>query len=479
MLPPAFESIALDLRRAFRELVAADIDRKILPELLTAEELVGELVRTAGRGMLQDLVDVRTEQALAQRESCACGRPMEVLRRSPWLRKTMFGPVSVRDPYVYCRFCQVSGRPLHPWLGTDREPWSLLAEEAAVDLATDESCEKAVAKLARHHRGVEMGRTTALRLLHTHGARARAFIDRTLAVAQDGAMDDELLPPEDAATELEVEFDGGMIPVATLEAIPLQEGKAPELTKVRKLAKRKKICRFEEVKAGLVQKPGETDRLYALRPTAGLAASFDDLFGLACMKGWTKNTSVRGIADGAKHIRPRMAAAFHACSFKFILDRPHCKEHLTSAGTALAPPIPVQEWARAALAKMEAGHAAEVVADLQAAYDPNGAGKGSPNDTLRKEAAYFLHNADAVAYADYRERGWSSASSEIESAHGHLVQPRLKIGGAWWHPDHVDDVLALRMLRANGWWEDYWAGERWAWRNNAAKSKHKRHSRAA
>jgi len=39
-----------------------------------------------------------------------------------------------------------------------------------VDLATDESCATAVAKLQRHHPGVEMGRTTALRLLHQHGA---------------------------------------------------------------------------------------------------------------------------------------------------------------------------------------------------------------------------------------------------------------------------------------------------------------------
>ena len=39
-----------------------------------------------------------------------------------------------------------------------------------------------------------------------------------------------------------------------------------------------------------------------------------------------------------------------------------------------------------------------------------------------------------------------------------------KISGAWWHPDHVDDILALRMLEANGCWDEYWKTRRRAWR---------------
>src|SRR5690606_5319361 len=48
----------------------------------------------------------------------------------------------------------------------------------------------------------------------------------------------------------------------------------------------------------------------------------------------------------------------------------------------------------------------------------------------RREANYFERNADAVAYAAYREQGWSTASSEVESAHRHVVQRRLKVPGA-------------------------------------------------
>jgi hypothetical protein len=32
----------------------------------------------------------------------------------------------------------------------------------------------------------------------------------------------------------------------------------------------------------------------------------------------------------------------------------------------------------------------------------------------------------------------------------------MKIAGASWHADTIDPMLALRILRANEWWEDYW-----------------------
>ena len=414
------------------------------------------------------------------RAPCKCGHLKEVNRHPTWPRKTLLGTVDVRDTYTYCRVCQESEKPVRAWIGTDRETWSLPAQEAAVDLATDEACAKAVSKLQRHHPGVEMGRTTALRLLHEHGAKAREFIDERLIGARRLAEEPTARQGGEAA-ELEVQYDGGMIPVATLEPIEPEKGKAPELTPVRGLPKRRKVCRYEEVKAGLVQKPGEVDRLYTLRPTGQLDETFDDLLGLAVLKGWTEKAEVRGLADGAIYIRPRMAETFHSSSFRFILDRPHCKEHLSAAGTELSPitGIPAEEWATAALSKLEAGRSDEVVAELRRAWEASGDDPRSRNDALRLATGYFERNGDAVAYAEYRARGWSTASSEIESCHGSIVQPRLKIGGAWWRPDSVDDVLALRMLKANGWWADYWTDQRQQWRHRAASFAEARPSLAA
>jgi hypothetical protein len=256
-----------------------------------------------------------------------------------------------------------------------------------VDLATDESCAKAVSKLQRHHPGVEMGRTTALRLLHEHGGKARKFIDERLVGACRLAEEPTARQGEQAA-ELEVQYDGGMIPVATLEPIKPEQGKAPELTPVCGLPKRRKVCRYEEVKAGLVQNPGEVDRLYTLRPTGQLDETFDDLFGLAVLKGWTEKAEVRGLADGAITIRPRRAETFHSSSFRFILDRPHCKEHLSAAGAELSPitGIPAEAWATAALSTLEAGRSDEVVAELRRAWEASGA-RVAPRQRRRRPRA--------------------------------------------------------------------------------------------
>jgi hypothetical protein len=60
--------------------------------------------------------------------------------------------------------------------------------------------------------GVVVGRTTALRLLHCHGARARASIKEKVeaAVATAGREGRRV-----GIAALEVEYDGGMVPVAT------------------------------------------------------------------------------------------------------------------------------------------------------------------------------------------------------------------------------------------------------------------------
>jgi hypothetical protein len=479
MLPTELESIAADVALRIRAVLVADHAATLVPDLLAAVDIMSVLARTLGLTACQTFADVRVEQALANRAPCpTCGRCMEVLKRPSWPHETPWGTMLVHDPYTYCRTCREKDRPARALLGTDRENWSLAVQEAVVDLASDESCGKAVAKLARHHPGVEIERTAALRELHAHGEEARTFINEKLAAARrDGEAG---LVPSQSAPELEAEFDAGMIPVATYEPAEVEPGKPPKLTPKRKIRTKKKKWRWEEAKVGLVQVPGQQDRLYAVHPTGGLDESFADLFGLAVLKGWTPKTAVRGLADGALHIRPRMERAFARGTFKFILDRPHAKGHLSDAGALLEPStgVPAAKWAAAALGKLEHGDAAEVVLELRSAWWSSGDTDETRIDKLRVEAGYFERNQDAVAYAEYRDLGWGTASSEVESGHRHIVQVRLKISGAWWHPDRVDHILALRMLKANGWWSEYWAWQRQRWRERAQRFRSPRASAA-
>jgi hypothetical protein len=47
-------------------------------------------------------------------------------------------------------------------------------------------------------------------------------------------------------------------------------------------------------------------------------------------------------------------------------------------------------------------------------------------------------------------------SGEIESAHRYVFQNRLKIAGGWWKAENLKKMIALRVVRANGRWEEYW-----------------------
>jgi len=457
MLPPSLEHIIKEIVGLIRDAFVEHPEE--FPDLFTAEKVLQDLLLTVGHKAIKAFIEVQQEAAKRTRPMCSCDRPLPPHQTTIWERMTPFGKVAVRDEYAYCRKCGDSARPLHAFLGTGKESCSLLVEEAAVDLATDESCGKAVEKLAKHYPGVEMHRTAALRLLHKHGSMAKDFIEEKMAQAQEEAGKEGR--QRDGAMEIEVELDGGMVPVATLK--PVAEGEV-ERTPVRGLPKRRKDCRWEEVRLGVVQVPGEVSRLYTARK-GELDELLDDIFALAHMKGLTDETQVRGIADGAIYIRPRMEAAFPENPFCFILDRPHCKEHLHSAGQALEPltGVPADQWAEEALVKLEEGRAAETIAELRVAFDKTG------NDTLRLEANYFERNADAVLYKEYREKSWSTASSEVESGHRHVVQVRLKLPGAWWHPDNVSNILALRILKANGWWDEYWQHRAKQWRARATE----------
>ncbi len=71
-------------------------------------------------------------------------------------------------------------------------------------------------------------------------------------------------------------------------------------------------------------------------------------------------------------------------------------------------------------------------------------------------AKYLQRFADACHYELYKIQGLPIGSGEVESAHRYIPQKRLKIPGATWHPDTINPMLALRVIRANEWWSDFW-----------------------
>jgi len=65
-------------------------------------------------------------------------------------------------------------------------------------------------------------------------------------------------------------------------------------------------------------------------------------------------------------------------------------------------------------------------------------------------------------YKEAEEKGLPVGSGEIESAHRCIVRNHLKIPGAWRKENNAQNMLSLRVPRADGDWESYrkksWSG---------------------
>ncbi len=71
-------------------------------------------------------------------------------------------------------------------------------------------------------------------------------------------------------------------------------------------------------------------------------------------------------------------------------------------------------------------------------------------------ANYLIRFQKCVHYRKFQRLGLPIGSGEVESAHKYIPQKRLKIAGATWHPDTINPLLALRIIRANNWWSEFW-----------------------
>ena len=78
------------------------------------------------------------------------------------------------------------------------------------------------------------------------------------------------------------------------------------------------------------------------------------------------------------------------------------------------------------------------------------------NAPVRNCTNYITNRPDQFNYKGALENDLPIGSGEVVSSHRYVIQERLKIPGAWWKQDNANNMLALRTLRANDVWDNYW-----------------------
>jgi len=344
--------------------------------------------------------------------------------------------MELSSPYLWRK--GEASKPMVDDLGITHHGRTETVNRALTDFGIEDSFGQASRRF-REHYGFRLSESTADRVTKASGLQAEVYLEQKLLEGKDrqGQTAESDGPSEPTLVEL----DGCEIRTGIF--VPAENG--PEDEKPEKT----KVIRWRDVRVGLARPMSSKSKLYVAQMEK-YPEVVAQLVCVASMLGMGEETDVVGVADGGKGLREELENQFP--NMQFILDKSHLKKHLYETSEALGfKEKPQQQWVHSRLDEISEGNVQEVLRDLEARNATE------PNDRLRQFIGYLTRFEDAVDYDHFKELGYPIGSGEVESSHKSIPQKRLKLPGACWHPDSINPMLALRIIRANDWWDDYWA----------------------
>ncbi len=179
----------------------------------------------------------------------------------------------------------------------------------------------------------------------------------------------------------------------------------------------------------------------------------DSLVDCAIAAGLVANTQVHAVGDGAQWIANTVKARF-GDQATYLLDFYHLSEYLAAASTVCAPTHP-DTWLEQQQQHLKRNGWQQVLSALRPHLEPETA-----TDQQAPVTAAYRYIENRPHQLDYQAAIAANlpiGSGEIESAHRYVILERLDIAGAWWTVEKAEELLSLRVLRANQQWDDYWA----------------------
>lgn len=414
-------------------LADAMLEREFEVDVLDVDVGVRGLLRRIGLRTSQLVLHAETAQAVED----AAARGFVVNRSAEIEVGCLFGNLTVSSPYMR-RGKGDTARPVRD-LGLTHRSKTPALQRALTDFGIEDSFGLASSRFEEHY-GWEIHRTSLLRVVHDAATDALAFVQTTLAEEPDSV---------EPAGCLLVEMDGCELPTGvTGSPHPV------ERTPVRGLPVRKRPVEYRDVRLAFCRELHEDAEKTFVGGMSPYPEVVEQLHAAARHRGLTNQTVVATVLDGGNGLREAIEARFGECIV--VLDRPHMSEHLHDVAKHMQ--LGDRErfaWVSRVLQDFFDGRVAKVYAELDGYRGPG-----------RARVEVFLKHLwrfqDAVDYGTAHAWGIPQGSGEIESAHRYIPQKRLKIPGACWHPDSMNRMLALRIVRANGWWDAFWSARQQA-----------------
>jgi len=306
--------------------------------------------------------------------------------------------------------------------------YSLPFQRRITDFGAERSYERAAGQVLEHY-GVAVSASTVRRITLSHGQ----WVGDQPALTQG-----EPAPADHGAQQLVAETDGSMIPTVTTEAT------------CRGDRRKTRAVGWREARLSLVYEQGSTTPVYATT-TGPVDDVGDQLAHSAAVIGMDRHTRIHAVGDGASWIPDQLERAFGS-RYGYLIDFYHLSEYLAAASEVCATDARV--WLKAQQDRMKAGDLAAVVEELKPHEEPESV--VNDNAPVRACLRYIGNRTEYFDYPRAIEAELPIGSGRIEGGHRHVIQERLEITGAWWALPNAASMLALRDMRANGNWENYW-----------------------
>lgn len=236
------------------------------------------------------------------------------------------------------------------------------------------------------------------------------------------------------------ETDGSMVPVVVTDKNAEDQRKGK-----KNIWKEARLC--------FAHAPGETTLKFGVEFQEGVDEAGKNLFDCACRVGFGLGTYLHSVGDGAQWIHGQIKKQF-GLQGNYLVDFYHVCEYLEAAAPSCSEKGRKASWIKQQKDFLKKGQAEKVIEALKPHLEPEET--EDQNAPVRRFLRYLSNRPGQFDYPGAQDRGLPIGSGEIESAHRYVIQERLKIAGAWWTPENARIMLALRVDRADGYWNRYW-----------------------
>ena len=309
---------------------------------------------------------------------------------------------------------------------------------ALSDFGIEDSFAMAAVRFKEHYH-YDIGSSSAARSTKEAAQQAMKYVENKLS-----NVNLESKEANESIDKMLAELDG--CEIRTARFVPVED--STETTPVYNNPKKEKIINWRDVRLGFVRPLDSKSKTFVGKMDT-YQEVVSQMHSAAVLTGMTAETKIIGVADGGIGLSEELKRQFP--SMQFILDKSHLKDHLYETAEALG--INQKDrpgWVKPRVRAISDGNVEAVLKELEEENDKN------PNKRLKRLIGYIKRFYDALDYDNFKSLGYPIGSGEIESAHKSIPQKRLKIPGASWNADSIDPMLALRILRADDWWEDFW-----------------------